>query len=139
MKDPPEDCPDESDRGEPLLDPIVEHSRQRDGEPVGSAVIGGFVYEGDALPDLKEVYVFGDVSRQYDEPEGRPFAAIPSDNDDKRALRSIGSRVPLITSSTVPVRAGPRPGQRTLRPHLFASRTGAIAPWARFPDRGTAQ
>jgi glucose/arabinose dehydrogenase len=90
MKDPPDDCPDESAGGEPLLDPIVEYPHERDGEPVGCAVVGGYVYEGDALPDLAGAYIFGDVSRQYDEPEGRLFAATPPDGDDGWTLHSIG-------------------------------------------------
>ncbi|WP_227378461.1 PQQ-dependent sugar dehydrogenase [Haladaptatus halobius] len=90
MEDPPEDCADESPRGEPLLDPIVEYPHERDGEPIGCAVIGGFVYEGNAIQDLVGAYVFGDVSRRYDEPAGRLFVAIPPDGDGGWTHRSIG-------------------------------------------------
>ncbi|QLG64336.1 PQQ-dependent sugar dehydrogenase (plasmid) [Halorarum salinum] len=76
--DPPDDCPDESARGEPLLDPIVEYPHVRGDAVVGSAVVGGHVYEGSALPELEGAYVFGDWATTQDRPSGRLFAARPS-------------------------------------------------------------
>ncbi|WP_408960538.1 PQQ-dependent sugar dehydrogenase [Natrinema sp. 74] len=84
--EPPEDCPNVNDRGEKLRDPIVEYPHidgvTGAGEFIGSAVVGGHVYEGDSLPDLKGSYVFGDLSKKYDAPRGRLFAARPGDGDD---------------------------------------------------------
>lgn len=58
-------------RGEPLIDPIVEYRNRagsRDG--VGLSVIGGYVYRGDALPDLFGQYVFADWSRNFARGQG---------------------------------------------------------------------
>jgi glucose/arabinose dehydrogenase len=86
--EPAADCPDDSDRGEPLLDPIVEYSHLESvtdvGAFFGSAIVGGYVYDGDAIPELQGSYVFGDLSKKYDTPRGRLFAAHPSDDDTAR-------------------------------------------------------
>ena len=78
--DPPEDCPDESRRGEPLLDPIIEYPHIYEDEVVGSAIMGGYIYEGDAVADLQGRYVFGDWATTQDRPSGRLFAAEPHDD-----------------------------------------------------------
>ena len=82
---PPEHCPDENDRGERLLDPIIEYPHIAGvtgvGEFVGSAIMGGHVYEGDSIPELQGAYVFGDMSKKYDTPRGRLFAARPSEGE----------------------------------------------------------
>ena len=83
---PPDDCPDENDRGEELIDPIVDYPHIKGvtevGEFVGSAIMGGHVYEGDELPDLRDTYIFGDFSKKYDIPRARLFAAASTDGDD---------------------------------------------------------
>jgi glucose/arabinose dehydrogenase len=60
-----EDCPDESPRGNPLVDPVIAY-----GHDVGNSVIGGHYYAGDAVPALRNRYVFGDYA-------GDVFAARP--------------------------------------------------------------
>ena len=60
-----EDCPDESPRGNPLIDPVIAYSHE-----VGNSVIGGYFYDGDAVPVLRNRYVFADYS-------GKLFAASP--------------------------------------------------------------
>jgi glucose/arabinose dehydrogenase len=80
--EPPADCPEESERGEPLLDPVLEYPHVTDDAVVGSAVVGGYVYEGDAIPDLDGAYVFGDWATTQDRPSGRLFAARPPAGDD---------------------------------------------------------
>ncbi len=77
--DPPTDCPDENDRGERFVDPIVEYPHVEGGEVVGSAVVGGHYYEGEAMPKLSDAYVFGDWATTQDQPSGRLFAARPPD------------------------------------------------------------
>lgn len=48
-------CPDVTDSGEPLRDPVVEYRR------TGSrAIIGGHVYRGDTIAELSGAYVFSD-------------------------------------------------------------------------------
>ncbi|WP_439027269.1 PQQ-dependent sugar dehydrogenase [Haloarchaeobius sp. DT45] len=53
-------CPAETPAGQPLVDPVVEYPHQRDGETLGIAVVGGYVYQGSAVPALAGRYVFGD-------------------------------------------------------------------------------
>lgn len=58
-------------RGEPLIDPIIEYRNRagsRDG--VGVSVIGGYVYRGEALPDLFGQYVFADWSQNFARGQG---------------------------------------------------------------------
>ncbi|MFB6141460.1 MAG: sorbosone dehydrogenase family protein [Halosimplex sp.] len=62
-------CPDESPRGRPLRDPVVEYPHG-DAEVSGVAVIGGYRYDGDAIPELRGRYLFADWRAQ-----GRLFAA----------------------------------------------------------------
>jgi glucose/arabinose dehydrogenase len=81
--DPPEDCPEESRRGEPLRDPIVEYPHVHEGAVVGSAVSGGYVYEGGAIDALAGSYVLGDWATTQDRPSGRLFAAEPGEGGDE--------------------------------------------------------
>jgi len=52
-----------------LTDPIIAYAHQGD----LSAIIGGVVYQGEALPDLKGSYIFGDWGRG----NGHLFVAYP--------------------------------------------------------------
>ena len=83
--DPPTVCPERTPPdvrgGEPLVDPIVEYPHVYEGNDVGLAVIGGHVYDGDAIPALWGTYVFGDYSRDGG-PRGSLFAATPPENGD---------------------------------------------------------
>ena len=54
-----EGCPRAGLDDEPFVDPIIEYAH----DDVGTAVIGGFVYRGRAIPSLRGAYVFGDWSR----------------------------------------------------------------------------
>lgn len=64
--------------GEDLIDPILDYPNlaNRIGG-IGSAVIGGYVYRGAALPFLRGRYVFGDLSGTRGRPDGRIFVASP--------------------------------------------------------------
>ena len=75
---PPDDCPDTGSRGEPLIDPVIEYDNAKDGDGVGIVVVGGFVYRGDAIPELEGRYIFGDWSQAFDSPGGQVFAATPA-------------------------------------------------------------
>ena len=83
VNDVPESCPDSTPAdvrgGEPLRDPVIEYPHQRDGEFVGISVVGGYIYENDAIPSLQGKYVFGDYSKKGD-PRGSLFAATPTQN-----------------------------------------------------------
>jgi glucose/arabinose dehydrogenase len=66
-----EDCPDESERGNPLIDPVMVYSHD-----LGQAVIGGQFYANEQVPSLTGHYVFGDVN-------GSVFAARPPENGQR--------------------------------------------------------
>ena len=79
-EEPPEECPDVGPQGEPLIDPILEYRNARN-EGIGIAVIGGYVYRGEAINDLVGDYLFADWSLGFGEGDGTVFAAS-SANDD---------------------------------------------------------
>ncbi|MFC7142642.1 PQQ-dependent sugar dehydrogenase [Halosimplex aquaticum] len=68
-----EDCPEESPRGRELRSPVIEYPHGG-AEVSGIAVIGGYLYDGDAIPDLRGRYVFADWRAQ-----GRLYAAREAD------------------------------------------------------------
>jgi glucose/arabinose dehydrogenase len=71
-------CPDVAPGGVPLLDPVIEYANARSpGGGLGLSVIGGFVYRGRAVPQLRGRYVFGDWSRGFGTPYGSLLAAKP--------------------------------------------------------------
>ncbi|WP_231753894.1 sorbosone dehydrogenase family protein [Natronomonas sp. CBA1123] len=89
---PPADCPDTSERGEPLVDPVVEFPHFDGDRAVGFAVIGGHVYRGDAVPQLDGEYLFGIYTRSFTAPSGRIVAATPEgDSWPTRELQFAGS------------------------------------------------
>lgn len=51
-----------------LIDPVTEYDHNN-----GLAVVGGFVYRGTAIPELRGKYVFGDFSHSFGEPLGQLF------------------------------------------------------------------
>jgi glucose/arabinose dehydrogenase len=71
----PEECPDTGARGEPLIDPVIEYANHHQPGGLGAVVVGGNVYRGKTLPQLRGRYVFGDWSREFEDPDGTLFAA----------------------------------------------------------------
>ncbi|WP_435333804.1 PQQ-dependent sugar dehydrogenase [Haloarchaeobius sp. TZWWS8] len=71
-----DDCPTETPSGSPLVDPVVEYPHERDGEELGIAVVGGYVYDGEGIPSLQGRYVFGDWRAGSG---GRLYVADPRD------------------------------------------------------------
>jgi len=69
-----EDCPDESPDGRVLQDPVIEYPHGG-ADVSGIAVVGGYLYDGEAIPVLRDRYVFADWRA-----EGRLFAARESDD-----------------------------------------------------------
>lgn len=51
-----------------LTDPIAQYDRDE-----GISIIGGYVYDGDLLPALDGIYIFGDFARAIANPSGRLF------------------------------------------------------------------
>lgn len=74
-------CPTEDEAGRPLIDPVIEYSHSE----VGIAVVGGYVYRGQALPGLTGRYVFADYSADWTtsdpEPHGSLLVAEPGSSD----------------------------------------------------------
>ena len=78
----PPECPDtvgapHPRAGDPLIDPVIEYANHHQPGGLGATVIGGHVYRGSALPQFFGRYVFGDWSREFEEPDGSVFVAMP--------------------------------------------------------------
>jgi glucose/arabinose dehydrogenase len=78
----PAECPDtvgapHPRAGDPLIDPVIEYANHHQPGGLGATVIGGHVYRGSALPQFFGDYVFGDWSREEEEPDGSLFVAKP--------------------------------------------------------------
>jgi len=76
----PAECPDtvgspHPRAGDPLIDPVIEYANHHQPGGLGATVIGGHVYRGSALPQFFGRYVFGDWSREFEEPDGSLFVA----------------------------------------------------------------
>ncbi len=76
---PPEECPKVGAGGEPLIDPIVAYKNFRnftkDPDAKGISITGGYVYRGQAFPELTGQYIFGDWSRNFVKADGVIYAA----------------------------------------------------------------
>lgn len=83
----PEEATATGPRGEPLIDPVIEYgnvgevSANHDPPGRGISIIGGYVYRGSELPDLRGHYVFGDWSMSFGQPQGKLFVAEPPNGD----------------------------------------------------------
>jgi glucose/arabinose dehydrogenase len=78
----PASCPDtvgagHPDAGHPLIDPVIEYANAAQPGGLGVVVVGGNVYRGTAVPQLRGRYVFGDWSRSFTSPDGSLFVAMP--------------------------------------------------------------
>jgi glucose/arabinose dehydrogenase len=78
----PPECPDtvgpsHPRAGDPLINPVIEYANHHQPGGLGATVIGGHVYRGAALPQFSGRYVFGDWSREFEEPDGSLFMAMP--------------------------------------------------------------
>ncbi|MGH3053182.1 MAG: PQQ-dependent sugar dehydrogenase, partial [Gaiellaceae bacterium] len=76
----PPECPDtvgpsHPRAGDPLIDPVIEYANHHQPGGLGATVIGGHVYRGSALPQFFGRYLFGDWSREFEEPDGSVFVA----------------------------------------------------------------
>ena len=89
-RNPPADCPSHGVDGSPIQEPIVEYPNMQVMHPdtlmaalgaetsgVGTAVVGGRIYRGSALPDLVGKLVFADWSAAFEKPSGQLFLATP--------------------------------------------------------------
>lgn len=60
-----------------LIDPVAQYDHDE-----GVATIGGFVYRGSRLPELRGTYVFGDYSDGFTSANGRVMYVDETDNPD---------------------------------------------------------
>jgi glucose/arabinose dehydrogenase len=74
---PPEECPDSDPDGNPLIDPVVEYQNGNAPGGLGLAVVGGYVYRGQALSSFEGRYVFGDWSTSFSVGDGTLLVASP--------------------------------------------------------------
>lgn len=92
--EPLADCPDTGSDGQPLIDPILEleHTSPA-GIPIGTVIIGGYVYRGADVPSLTGDYIFGDFTTLGAFPDGQLYAASESDDGTwtRRRLLVAGS------------------------------------------------
>ena len=75
------DCPDtvgegHPDAGAPLIDPVIEYANHHQPGGIGAVVVGGYVYRGDDIPQFRGRYIFGDWSREFEEPDGTVLLAM---------------------------------------------------------------
>ncbi len=74
----PDECPGTAPGGVPLRDPVIEYANANNPDGgLGLVVVGGHVYRGSQLPQLRGRYVFGDWSRSFSEPDGTLLVATP--------------------------------------------------------------
>jgi glucose/arabinose dehydrogenase/plastocyanin len=76
---PPTECPDIDDRGEPLIDPVIEYLHANVEGGLGISLINGYLYRGSEVAGLQGNFVFGDWSQSFTEPSGRLIMAEPQD------------------------------------------------------------
>lgn len=72
---PPEECPDTDPQGKPLIDPIIEYENANLPGGLGRAVVGGYIYRGEALPGFGGRLVFADWSTSFSVGNGTLFVA----------------------------------------------------------------
>lgn len=80
--EPPEQCPETGERGEPLAHPVIEYER---GPETGSVLVGAVPYRGDRVSALQGNVVFADWTSDVPdiaEPSGRVFVAEVGDPVD---------------------------------------------------------
>lgn len=56
-----------------LIEPIAQYDHSE-----GSAIVGGFIYQGSLLPEIRGDYLFGDFGTSFGAPSGRLFAMAPN-------------------------------------------------------------
>ena len=84
-RNPPADCPMHGPDGSRIKQPIVEYPNMQvmhpdtkvDATGVGTAVVGGRIYRGSALPEYQGKLIFADWSAAFDRPSGQVFLATP--------------------------------------------------------------
>ncbi len=63
-----------------LIDPLAEYDHNDAGVSARIATVGGFVYRGREVPELRGHYIFGDYSSQFLAPDGHLFLLTGADH-----------------------------------------------------------
>ncbi|MDQ4075775.1 MAG: PQQ-dependent sugar dehydrogenase, partial [Chloroflexota bacterium] len=86
--DPPAECPDSTPWDAPLELPIIEYLNANQENGVGTVVVGGYVYRGEALDELDGAYLFGDWGQDVarEEPDGVLMMATRPDDEAEEGL-----------------------------------------------------
>lgn len=72
----PAACPNTAPGGVPLRNPVIEYANANNPTGgLGLVVVGGHVYRGSQLPQLRGRYIFGDWSRSFAAPDGTLLVA----------------------------------------------------------------
>jgi glucose/arabinose dehydrogenase len=76
-------CPDKDGYGNKLTDPVIEidNWQNPDGDGRATTIIGGNVYRGDAIKELKGKYIFGTFSQTPTTADGEMFVAKTNGNN----------------------------------------------------------
>jgi glucose/arabinose dehydrogenase len=101
-KQPSASCSTSGYRGEPLIGPIVEL-----GHDIGQVIVGGFIYQGLALPDFQGRYIFGDWSSYDPLDNGTLLVATPPptwDENVSSAENLIPSDVEMWSTEAIRVK-----------------------------------
>ena len=77
-----------------LIDPVAEYDHDD-----GTSITGGYIYNGNALPVLTGLYVFGDFSTGFGSPDGRLFYTDLSDGIIREFITD-GGNVNTFVKST---------------------------------------
>lgn len=72
-----QNCPDTDAFGNQLIDPVIEFANSQQPNGLGTVVVGGYVYRGNAFPQLQGRYLFGVWSKGMNSNEGDVFEAQP--------------------------------------------------------------
>ena len=79
-------CPTSTPDGKPLRDPVISYPHERNGEQIGTAVVGGQVYDNDAIPELRDKYVFADLMAGR---SGQLYASDPQSSEESWPMERI--------------------------------------------------
>ncbi|MFM7697333.1 MAG: hypothetical protein ACKO5X_01690, partial [Limnohabitans sp.] len=85
-RQPPKDCANKGNEGEPLEMPVVEYANMQTNHPdstlgvkgVGTAITGARMYRGKKIPSLQGKLVVADWSASFKQASGQLFVATPT-------------------------------------------------------------
>jgi glucose/arabinose dehydrogenase len=69
----PDNCSNTGAGGETLIGPIIEY-----GHDLGTAIVGGYVYRGQSMPEMQGKFIFADWSNDFATGNGTLLAATPA-------------------------------------------------------------